>query len=336
VTKADAAASKTSKQVTADKKAEAAAQLAITTAKNRAAAALDAEKNAALQMAAAQRQVASAQQAAASAATALAQAYSAASKALDGMSQAAVQNRGDLIQQVADAEAIAKNYQTGVDGAEKYRKKLLELRAQIIQQAVDNGANRAEVTKYVDKLLTIPKKASTRLELDAAKALKDLTALKKLIADIVAGAKINAGIADRVFLSGERGTSGVAGHNAGGTEDWRGGWSWVGEHGPELLNLPAHSKVKSNADSMAAFRLPSVADMAGRFGAPAQMRVPTYSPAGGSSSSRPAGSALANGNSGKSVHIEKVDLTVVNPVAETQAESTSAMMERLAHSLSSA
>ena len=36
------------------------------------------------------------------------------------------------------------------------------------------------------------------------------------------------------------------GHNANGTNDWGGGLSWVGERGPELVDLPAHSKVWPN------------------------------------------------------------------------------------------
>lgn len=49
-----------------------------------------------------------------------------------------------------------------------------------------------------------------------------------------------------------RGGSGgaSAGHNAGGTSNWRGGWSWVGENGPELMNLPSGTQIKSNAESM--------------------------------------------------------------------------------------
>ncbi|HEY8745070.1 MAG TPA: hypothetical protein VIU62_18430, partial [Chloroflexota bacterium] len=34
-----------------------------------------------------------------------------------------------------------------------------------------------------------------------------------------------------------------AGHNAGGTDNWRGGQTWVGEDGPELLTLPRGSRI---------------------------------------------------------------------------------------------
>ena len=33
------------------------------------------------------------------------------------------------------------------------------------------------------------------------------------------------------------------GRNAGGTENWRGGMTWVGQEGPELVTLPAGSQI---------------------------------------------------------------------------------------------
>ncbi len=41
------------------------------------------------------------------------------------------------------------------------------------------------------------------------------------------------------------------GHQANGTDNWKGGWTWVGERGPELVNLPKGSQVLSNTDSKA-------------------------------------------------------------------------------------
>lgn len=38
----------------------------------------------------------------------------------------------------------------------------------------------------------------------------------------------------------------VSGHNALGTDNWRGGPTWVGERGPELLNLPRGSQIIPN------------------------------------------------------------------------------------------
>ena len=40
-----------------------------------------------------------------------------------------------------------------------------------------------------------------------------------------------------------------AGHNAMGTQYWRGGPTWVGELGPELVDLPKGSRIYSNQES---------------------------------------------------------------------------------------
>jgi hypothetical protein len=48
-----------------------------------------------------------------------------------------------------------------------------------------------------------------------------------------------------------RGIAAQAGRNASGTPYWRGGLTWVGEEGPELLNLPRGSQILSNEDSRA-------------------------------------------------------------------------------------
>jgi hypothetical protein len=46
------------------------------------------------------------------------------------------------------------------------------------------------------------------------------------------------------------GAAAAAGSNAMGTDDWAGGPSWVGERGPELLNLPRGSQVVPNDVAM--------------------------------------------------------------------------------------
>ena len=39
------------------------------------------------------------------------------------------------------------------------------------------------------------------------------------------------------------------GHNAGGTDYWRGGLTWVGEAGPELVDVPRGSRIYNATDS---------------------------------------------------------------------------------------
>ena len=45
--------------------------------------------------------------------------------------------------------------------------------------------------------------------------------------------------------------AGLVGRNARGTRNWRGGPTWVGEEGPEIVNLPAGSQVYSAGESRA-------------------------------------------------------------------------------------
>jgi hypothetical protein len=49
------------------------------------------------------------------------------------------------------------------------------------------------------------------------------------------------------------------GQNADGTDSWRGGLTWVGERGPELLNLPRGSQIMSNEQSVSFARDQAVA-----------------------------------------------------------------------------
>ncbi|MCF1741256.1 phage tail length tape measure family protein [Paradevosia shaoguanensis] len=45
--------------------------------------------------------------------------------------------------------------------------------------------------------------------------------------------------------------AGLFGHNAKGTDYWTGGYTWVGEKGPELMKLPGGTQILSNSRSMA-------------------------------------------------------------------------------------
>ena len=45
------------------------------------------------------------------------------------------------------------------------------------------------------------------------------------------------------------GVAGIIGKHANGTNYYKGGYTWVGEHGPELLKLPGGSQIKTNSQS---------------------------------------------------------------------------------------
>ena len=53
----------------------------------------------------------------------------------------------------------------------------------------------------------------------------------------------------RQYYDKQTGNYILYGTNAGGTENWRGGLTWVGEAGPELVQLPQGSKVKTAQES---------------------------------------------------------------------------------------
>ena len=58
-------------------------------------------------------------------------------------------------------------------------------------------------------------------------------------------------IADKVGgLFGFGGGGGGAGSNAGGTNNWRGGPTWGGEQGPELIDLPRGTRILPNKESV--------------------------------------------------------------------------------------
>lgn len=62
------------------------------------------------------------------------------------------------------------------------------------------------------------------------------------LADLLQGASTKGGVLGS--LASFAGS--LIGHNAMGDDSWRGGPTWVGEHGPELLNLPGGSKIVPN------------------------------------------------------------------------------------------
>ena len=70
---------------------------------------------------------------------------------------------------------------------------------------------------------------------------------------------VNAPLISRMELQKTESTQGgvPVGHNAAGTDNWRGGLTWVGELGPELVDLPKGAQVYDHNESM---------EMAGRFG----------------------------------------------------------------------
>lgn len=84
-------------------------------------------------------------------------------------------------------------------------------------------------------------KDSIQTAIDKIKAWND-THVKDKVATFTQKVK-------QVFETVRRKASDVIGRNARGTDFWKGGLTWVGEEGPELIELPRGSKVYSNPKS---------------------------------------------------------------------------------------
>jgi hypothetical protein len=70
-------------------------------------------------------------------------------------------------------------------------------------------------------------------------------ALGKLFGGSIGGAGA-AGGSDGVLSGGIGLGQGGIGHNAAGTDNWKGGPSWVGENGPEVMNVPKGAQIIPN------------------------------------------------------------------------------------------
>ncbi len=149
--------------------------------------------------------------------------------------------------------------------------KAIEVRASSLPGLTKLGQDAADTAKQFDKLGTdsIANLNSSLLDFETgaksgAEAFKDLekqvirSLLNMLnqmliVAPIAQALRSLFGFVPGVGSSGPLNLlpSGI-GHNAGGTDNWRGGLSWVGERGPELLNVPRGAQIIPNTRSAAA------------------------------------------------------------------------------------
>lgn len=112
---------------------------------------------------------------------------------------------------------------------------LASQREQLIRVATRFLGSRDAAQRYIDKIYKIPKSVTTKVNLDTINAENRLFVLQGQLNKLAAG-------------GGGPGT-GKPGNTASGTENWKGGLTWVGENGRELLWLPKGSKVTPNSKS---------------------------------------------------------------------------------------
>jgi len=139
-----------------------------------------------------------------------------------------------LLQSEADNRAIA-GFNKTKDAA------IAAADAQYIKIVIDSAT--AEATKTQNILDEMAKQLTAVGETYSRE--KDLgTEAAQGIQDFIDG--INKDVEITVHTHYVSDGGGDVGHNAGGTSNWRGGLTWVGEQGPELVNLPRGAQVSPN------------------------------------------------------------------------------------------
>ena len=157
------------------------------------------------------------------------------------------------LEQLAEAKAILKQaLDQGVISQEQYNARLAQAEQLYAELPEKTGAAAAGVDKVTDSVKQSAEAGSTMAdEIDGA--------IGRLIDNIESGTDaLQAFAVELVKIFAIQGVSSILGssdwmgsvwkpgQNALGTDNWRGGWSWVGERGPELVNLPRGAQVIPN------------------------------------------------------------------------------------------
>jgi hypothetical protein len=101
--------------------------------------------------------------------------------AIEGNSEAAVTNRGNLLNLVTSAQLSAEAFGTMTGKSEDARQKLITQRDAIINNAVANGQNRDAVIRYIDSIMQIPASVPpTKVSVDEASAAAAEARLQQL------------------------------------------------------------------------------------------------------------------------------------------------------------
>jgi len=105
-----------------------------------------------------------------------------ATTSIEGMSAAAVANRGELISSVQAAQDAAQAYRDNGASSDEARQKLIDMKQAIIDHAAELGEDRDQVQAFIDKLFQIPASVpKTKVEVDADEAKAEIEGLKQLL-----------------------------------------------------------------------------------------------------------------------------------------------------------
>lgn len=138
-----------------------------------------------------------------------------ASASLDGMSEAAVGNRGTLLDLIQSAQNMAQAYRDQGASSDETKQKLIDSKQAIEDQAVAHGMNRDAVHAYLDELFKIPESIpKTKVEVDTAYASAQVSTFLAQVSNRVATIQVRATLPD---LNGAVSGSGRPGVAMGGT-----------------------------------------------------------------------------------------------------------------------
>lgn len=114
------------------------------------------------------------------------------------------------------------------------------------------GLTSGKVQELINKENGIPAAKTTKVTVPTATAVRQAQTIRDEIRNIrgknvpinlTVGARFTGAAMDIVNAVGSIGSAFQFGTNAHGTASWRGGLTWVGERGPELVDLPSGSQI---------------------------------------------------------------------------------------------
>jgi hypothetical protein len=160
-------------------------------------------------------------------------------------SEEGLKNRDVLIEQIRETEAMRQANAASAMGADEATRVYEQQIAALEKWAIANGYNAAQVRELTQAVINVPEIAETEFKFPGLlQGIRDVQALARLTGSLASAANVRAG-AD--YTSG-RAHGGITGAASGGA---RGGMTWVGEQGPELVRLPYGSTVIPNGTSEA-------------------------------------------------------------------------------------
>ena len=163
-----------------------------------------------------------------------AEAGEAGAQSLDDNTAAGLRNKQSLLGLIQQANAHAQAVAAQTDSVKAGTDTLEADKQAILNAAAAAGLNTEQVKAMTDALLKVPD-IKPKVDLDISNFLGKITRIRDEMGNINS---LQIGAVGKGI-----------GANAAGTDDWRGGPTWVAERGREIISLPPHSSVINNGNT---------------------------------------------------------------------------------------